>query len=140
LIVLGLRWFIFFLFFFSSFKNIAHSAWTYVTGSANIYQWLYIFSGIGTAGGLVLLSASQLTVLWQLFLIQGVLLGVAIAFGAQPALVVVGHHFFRRRSLAMGIVAASGSVGGVCFPLIFAQLRPRIGLGWTLRLVALIIL
>ncbi|KAF2273514.1 MFS general substrate transporter [Westerdykella ornata] len=103
-------------------------------------KYLYIFSGIGTSGGLVLLSISQPTVLWQLFLIQGVLLGLAIAFGAQPALVVVGHHFFRRRALVMGIVAAAGSVGGVCFPLIFARLTPMIGFAWSVRLVALVIL
>jgi MFS family permease len=103
-------------------------------------KYLYLFSGIGTSGALLLLSVSKPTILWQPFLIQGVLLGLAIAFGAQPAIVVCGQHFFRRRALAMGIVAAAGSVGGVCFPLLFARLMPAIGYAWTLRVVALLIL
>lgn len=59
----------------------------------------------------------------------------------QPALVIVGHHFVRRRALVMGIVAAAGSIGGVCFPLIFAWLNglPRLGYAWSLRVVALIV-
>jgi MFS transporter, MCT family, solute carrier family 16 (monocarboxylic acid transporters), member 10 len=79
--------------------------------------------------------------LWQIFLVQGVLLGIAIAFGAQPALAVLGHHFVRRRALVMGIVAAAGSVGGVCFPIIFTKLAatPTVGFAWSLRIVALII-
>jgi MFS family permease len=107
---------------------------------ANGLQYLYLFSGIGTSGALLLLSISQPTVLWQPFLIQGVLLGLAIAFGAQPAIVVCGQHFHRRRALTMGIVAAAGSVGGVCFPLIFSSLMPMIGYAWTLRVVAFVIL
>lgn len=103
-----------------------------------MHQHLYIFSGLGTFGALVALSFSNPSVLWQPFLIQGVLLGAFIAFGAQPALVVVGHHFFRRRALGMGIVAAAGSGGGVCFPIIFARLVPSLGFAWSLRLIALI--
>ncbi|KAF2684267.1 MFS general substrate transporter [Lentithecium fluviatile CBS 122367] len=102
---------------------------------------LYIFSGISCSGVLLCLSFVQPGSLWQIFVVQGVFLGIAIAFGAQPALVVVGHHFARRRGLVLGIVAAAGSVGGVCFPVIFAQLAnvPSIGFAWSLRVVALIV-
>ncbi|KAJ4291656.1 hypothetical protein N0V90_009551 [Kalmusia sp. IMI 367209] len=74
----------------------------------------------------------------KIFLVQGILLGVANALGTQPALVVVGQHFVRRRAFVMGIVAAAGSVGGVCFPVIFAQLADpkRVGFAWSLRVVA----
>jgi hypothetical protein len=41
----------------------------------------------------------------------------------------------------MGIFAAAGSVGGVCFPVIFARLVAVEGVGfaWALRVVALIV-
>ena len=41
----------------------------------------------------------------------------------------------------MGIVAAAGSIGGVCFPLILAWLNglPGLGYAWSLRAVALIV-
>lgn len=47
----------------------------------------------------------------------------------------------RRRAFVMGIVAAAGSVGGVCFPMIFDQLAkiPSIGFAWSLRAVAIIV-
>lgn len=103
---------------------------------------MYIFSGISCAGALVGLSFIQTGLLWQIFLVQGVLVGVANAFGSQPALVVVGQHFVRRRALVMGIVAAAGSVGGVCFPVIFARLAglEKVGYAWSLRVVAGIVM
>jgi MCP family monocarboxylic acid transporter-like MFS transporter 10 len=103
-------------------------------------QALYIFSGISCAGALICLSFVQSGSLWQIFVVQGLFLGIAVASGAQPALVVVGHHFVRRRGLVLGLVAAAGSVGGVCFPLIFARLAamPSIGFAWACRVVALI--
>ncbi|KAF1960694.1 MFS general substrate transporter [Byssothecium circinans] len=114
--------------------------------AGSLYDWygakvLYIFSGVGCSGALLCLSFLEAGLVWQIFLIQGVLLGISIAFGTQPALVIVGHHFIRRRALVMGIVAAAGSVGGVCFPLIFALLSMNnaIGYEWSLRVVALII-
>lgn len=104
-------------------------------------QALYTFSGISCAGALLCLSFVRPGSLWQVFVVQGIFLGIAIAFGAQPALVVVGHHFVRRRGLVLGIVAAAGSVGGVCFPVILAKLAdvPSIGFAWSLRVVALIV-
>ena len=68
-------------------------------------------------------------------------MGIANAFGSQPALVVVGQHFVRRRAFVMGIVAGAGSIGGVCFPIIFAKLADsdKVGYAWSLRVVAGII-
>ncbi|KAL1598611.1 hypothetical protein SLS60_007751 [Paraconiothyrium brasiliense] len=102
---------------------------------------LYIFSGISCSGAFLGLSFIGSGSLWQIFLVQGVLLGLANAFGSQPALVVVGQHFVRRRALVMGMVAAAGSVGGVCFPALLARLANdrRIGYAWSLRVVAGII-
>ncbi|KAF2655589.1 MFS general substrate transporter, partial [Lophiostoma macrostomum CBS 122681] len=104
------------------------------------FKFLYLCSGLGGSCALVALSFSKPQILWQLFVIQGVLLGTFIAFGAQPALVIVVQHFVRRRALTMGLVAAAGSGGGFCFPLIFARLAPHIGFAWTLRVVAAIFL
>lgn len=40
----------------------------------------------------------------------------------------------------MGIVAGGSSVGGVCFPIMFARLVPKIGFAWSVRVAALILL
>lgn len=95
-------------------------------------------AGLGCSVALVALSFSQPEQLWQQFLTQGVLFGVCSSFGVQPALAVVGQYFHKRRALAMGVVAGGSSLGGVCFPLMFSGLIPRIGFSWSIRVAALI--
>ncbi|KAL5383368.1 hypothetical protein DPSP01_006053 [Paraphaeosphaeria sporulosa] len=103
---------------------------------------LYMFSAISCSGAFLGLSFIHSGSLSQIFLVQGVLLGLANACGSQPALVVVGQHFEHRRALVMGIVAAAGSVGGVCFPALLSKLadEKHIGYAWSLRVVSGIIL
>lgn len=40
----------------------------------------------------------------------------------------------------MGILAGGSSAGGVCIPIMFSHLVPRIGLSWSFRAAALIII
>ena len=101
-------------------------------------QYPYAAAGLGCSGAMLGLSFSQPGKIWQPFLSQGVLFGLAVAFGVQPALAVVGQHFKKRRALAMGLVAAGSSVGGVSYPLMFTRLVPRIGFAWSIRIAAFI--
>ena len=63
-----------------------------------------------------------------------------MAFGVQPALAVAGQHFKQRRALAMGVVASGSSIGGVCLPIMFSHIVPKIGFAWSVRVAALIFL
>ena len=74
---------------------------------------------------------------WLVFLTQGLLMGLTIAFGVQPALTVVGQHFKEKRALAMGLVSTGSALGGIGFPLMFDQLLPKVGIQNSLRLAAL---
>jgi MFS family permease len=58
----------------------------------------------------------------QVFLSQG--LGIGLAFGLTyiPSLGIVGHYFQRRRALAMGIAASGSSIGGVIHPIMLNHL------------------
>lgn len=103
-------------------------------------KWLYPVGALGGAGSMLALSFTQAHRIWQQFLAQSVLFGITVAFGAQPALTVAGQYFERRRALAMGVVAAGSSVGGVVLPILFAQMIPRIGFAWSLRVGALLLL
>lgn len=77
--------------------------------------------------------------LFKLFLAQGIGLGFAIGSTYVPALGIVAHHFKRKRSLAMGIVASASSVGGVVHPIMLNQLiHGRIGFHWGVRASALL--
>ncbi|KAA8617864.1 hypothetical protein PtrV1_09371 [Pyrenophora tritici-repentis] len=72
-------------------------------------KWLYPVGALGCYGSLIGLSFSQKGAIWQQFLSQGVLFGLTVGFGVQPALAVAGQHFKQRRALAMGMVAGGSS-------------------------------
>jgi MCP family monocarboxylic acid transporter-like MFS transporter 10 len=84
-----------------------------------------------------MLSFVQPGQFWLVFMTQGLLVGLSISFGVQPALTVVGQHFKERRALAMGLVSTGSAFGGIGFPLMFGQLLPRVGFAVSLRLAAL---
>ncbi|KAH9868782.1 hypothetical protein J1614_007856 [Plenodomus biglobosus] len=100
-------------------------------------KYLYAGSGAGTILALVLLSFLQPGRFWAVFMTQGLLMGLTIAFGVQPALTVVGQHFKQRQALAMGLVTTGSALGGIGFPLMFEQILPSVGFPNALRLAAL---
>jgi MCP family monocarboxylic acid transporter-like MFS transporter 10 len=108
--------------------------------SLTLYQYLYIISGLGVPAALLILSFCPRGGLWQIFLTQGLLLGVTAAFGVQPACTVVAQHFDKRRARAMSLVCTGGALGGVCYPLLFAKLQPMLGFSWTMRIAAIKVL
>jgi MFS family permease len=57
-------------------------------------------------------------------------------------LALVGQHIKRKRALAMGIVLAGSSLGGVIWPIAIDKLLkiPRIGFPWTMRIVGFIMI
>jgi MFS family permease len=85
---------------------------------------------------LIMLSFIHHGQFWLVLMTQGLLMGLTIAFGVQPALTVVGQHFKERRALAMGLVSTGSALGGIGFPLMFDQLLPRLGFPNSLRLAA----
>jgi MFS family permease len=73
----------------------------------------------------------------QLFLAQGLGQGLGAGLIYIPALGITAHHFKRKRSLAMGIVAAGSSLGGVIHPIMLNQLiYGRVGFAWGVRISA----
>ncbi|KAI9711719.1 MAG: hypothetical protein M1820_001863 [Bogoriella megaspora] len=103
-------------------------------------RYLYPFAAVGGAGSLLATSFTKPNHIWQQFLAQSLLFGLTVSYGVQPALSVTGQYFKRRRALAMGLVASGSSIGGVCLPIMFSKLIPKIGFGWAMRVGALILL
>lgn len=77
---------------------------------------------------------------WQLFLVQGVLTGVAMGMVFCSGIVVLMGWFDRDIGLAMGIGAAGSSVGGIVYTVVAQRLLPRVGYAWTIRTMGLIVL
>jgi MFS family permease len=71
-------------------------------------------------------------------LVFGVLGGVGTSLIFTCAFAAIGHFFLVKRGNATGIAAAGGSLGGIIFPLMLQQLFPKLGFGWTTRIMGFI--
>ncbi|KAL8936823.1 MAG: hypothetical protein Q9216_004734 [Gyalolechia sp. 2 TL-2023] len=79
-------------------------------------------------------------VYWQLFLAQGICTGLGNGLIFCPALSVLSTYFSTRRALAIGIGASGSATGGLIFPALVQQLLPKIGFGWTVRVLGFVML
>ncbi len=85
-----------------------------------------------------LFVTAQATVYWQVFLAQGVCMGLGNGCLFCPAIAVLSTYFSKRKSLAIGLAACGSATGGLIYPSIVRQLLPRVGLAWTLRCMGFI--
>jgi MFS family permease len=87
-----------------------------------------------------LMMTSLATQYWQIFLAQALCVGLGTACLFLPGVALTATYFSSHRALAIGTVAAGGSIGSVIYPIVFFQLQPRIGFSWTARVIAFIAL
>ncbi|KAH7402456.1 major facilitator superfamily domain-containing protein [Pyrenochaeta sp. MPI-SDFR-AT-0127] len=81
--------------------------------------------------GIMMLSLS--TKYWQVFLSQGVCMGLGAGLLYIPSLALVGIWFSRKRALAMGIVMSGIAVGGCIYIIMFDKLTKSAGFPWAIR-------
>lgn len=77
---------------------------------------------------------------WQVFLSQGLCIGLGTGCLFLPSVAIVATYFTTKRALAIGIVASGGSFGSVIYPIVFHRLQPRIGFPWATRVLGFIAL
>ena len=77
---------------------------------------------------------------YQYFLAQGVLLGIGLALGFATPMTCTVLWWKARAPFAVAIVVSGSSLGGIIWPLIVKALlaNPKIGLGWTWRILGFI--
>lgn len=75
---------------------------------------------------------------WQVLLAQGISIGFGTSCLIIPSIALVPPYFTTKRARAMGIATVGSSLGGTIYPLIFQTLNPRIGFGWTVRVIGFI--
>ncbi|ROV88401.1 hypothetical protein VPNG_10295 [Cytospora leucostoma] len=125
-------------------------------GSVQVFLLFFIgtFAGRATDAGyfrhtfvvgtiLILLGVfmtSICTKYWQLFLAQGICTGIGNGLLFCPTLAILPTYFSKNRAMAVGLAASGTTTGGMIIPGIFEALLPRVGLGWTLRVLGLIML
>ncbi|XP_014556738.1 hypothetical protein COCVIDRAFT_98863 [Bipolaris victoriae FI3] len=121
---------VFLLFFLGTFTGRATDAGlfrpVYIAGSC--FQLLGIF------------TLAQCKSAWQIFLSQGVCLGIANGLQFCPSMALVSTYFVKRRAFALGFTALGSCTGGVIFPIIVQQCLPSMGFAWTIRIIGFIML
>ncbi|KAI1631586.1 MFS general substrate transporter [Biscogniauxia mediterranea] len=125
-------------------------------GTVQIFTLLLVgtLSGRASDAGLVheaVLAGTALLVLgmfmsslaaryYQLFLAQGVCVGLGMGILYMPGLSVPSSYFQEKKSLAVAIIASGAGSGGLVYPAMAQQLLPRVGFSWTIRSMAFVTL
>ncbi|KAG0057404.1 hypothetical protein BGZ83_010863 [Gryganskiella cystojenkinii] len=93
---------------------------------------------LGTAVmALALVLASFAHQVWQLMLSQGVLFGIGASLVYYPAIGAPSHWFDAKRGLALGLAVSGTGLGGLGLAPATQALMDGVGVGWTLRVLAL---
>ncbi|KAF9343794.1 hypothetical protein BGX26_005196, partial [Mortierella sp. AD094] len=87
---------------------------------------------------LALILASFADQIWQLYLSQGVLLGIGASLVYYPAIGAPSHWFDAKRGLALGLAVSGTGFGGLGLAPATQAMMDAIGVKWTLRVLALI--
>ncbi|KAJ4371831.1 hypothetical protein N0V86_008385 [Didymella sp. IMI 355093] len=119
---------VFFLFGIGAFSGRATDA--------GLFRPVYIAGTVFQLVGVFTMAES--TKLWQLFLSQGVCLGIANGLQFCPSMALVSTYFVKRRAFALGFTALGSCTGGVVFPVVVQQCLPRLGFPWTIRIIGFI--
>ncbi|KAJ7842516.1 MFS general substrate transporter [Mycena leptocephala] len=81
-----------------------------------------------------MLSLCQRQQLYQMFLAQGVGMGLGAGIVYIPSVAIISHYFHKRRALAMSIVASGSSLGAVIHPIMLNNtLHSSLGFGTAVR-------
>ncbi|KAL4899110.1 hypothetical protein BDW74DRAFT_189558 [Aspergillus multicolor] len=107
---------------------------------AGYFRHVYIAGAFFQVFGYFMLSLAKSY--WQIFLAQGVCMGIGNGLTFAPGLAVMSSYFARNRGVAVGIAAAGAATGGMIYPVLINQLLNIHGLsfGWTVRVAAFLML
>jgi MFS family permease len=108
------------------------------TATVRQYHMKYtLFAGVlCMSGGFI--TASFASQIWQLFLSQGVLVGMGCGLIYVPSLPIISQWFGKKRSLVNGITSAGAGVGGLGMSFAIQAMISRLGISWALRIVGII--
>ncbi|KAF2436273.1 MFS general substrate transporter [Tothia fuscella] len=76
--------------------------------------------------------------IYQLYLSQGVLVGLGVGFLWIPSIAILPQWFEKKRSVANGICSAGSGIGGIVFSFATSAIIRKISLGWALRTTGIV--
>ena len=88
-----------------------------------------------------MLSLANPSKFYQVFLSQGIGVGIGMGCLFLPAISVQAQHWQKRRALAMGVVITGSSFGGIVLPIMHNELfNGSAGFAWGVRAAAFLVL
>jgi len=85
------------------------------------------------------IGASFASKVWQLYLSQGICVGLGVGLIYIPATAIIPQWFSKKRSLANGICSAGSGIGGLIICFSTQAMLNSVGLVWSLRITALVV-
>jgi MFS family permease len=124
-----------------SIQMLFHFSLGLLSGRALDAGWFYwvIIPGV-ILSSLGMFMTSLCDQYWQLFLAQGVLMGLGNGLQFTPTTSLVYTYFSKNKAMALAIVASGSATGGLVYPTIARQLLPRLGFAWTTRVMGFLML
>ncbi|KIJ65812.1 hypothetical protein HYDPIDRAFT_174676 [Hydnomerulius pinastri MD-312] len=105
------------------------------------FRYTNIFGSLLYVFSLFMLSLANPEKYYQVYLSQGLGLGIGAGLLYVPAVAVQAHHWRKKRAFAMGVVVTGSSVGGIFFPIMLNQLfKSSAGFQWGVRASAFVVL
>lgn len=98
---------------------------------AGFFKLTFTLGAVIALFGMFMLSLC--TKYWQVFLAQGVCMGIGFGLVFVPSIAIVSTYFLKNRSIALGITVTGSATGGLVFPAIARELLPTAGFPWTVR-------
>ncbi|KAG0639365.1 major facilitator superfamily domain-containing protein [Tuber brumale] len=83
-------------------------------------------------------TAPLATTYWQLFLSQGICVGIANGLLSCNAFGLISTYFDKNENFAIWLALSGSALGKVIPPFVIEKLLPRIGFAWAVRVVGLI--
>ncbi|PQE14723.1 monocarboxylate permease protein [Rutstroemia sp. NJR-2017a BBW] len=98
---------------------------------------ILVFGTIAHIFGLAMTSLTNKY--YQVLLAQGIFSSIGASAIYNAGIVCVSIYFKANRAFALGIISSGSSLGGIVYPILMNNLILRIGFGWTIRGLSLLI-
>jgi hypothetical protein len=95
-----------------------------------------VFGALMQTGGFV--AASYAKKIWQLYLTQGIMVGIGVGFLFIPSVAITSQWFDKKRSLAVSINSAGVGIGGFIISFATQPMIDNISLAWSLRIIGIV--
>lgn len=77
---------------------------------------------------------------WQIFLTQGLCIGLGCGMLFIPSMALISRSFVKNRSIAVGCTTCGAPVGGILYTVLFQACLPKLGFAWTARVLGFFML